>query len=68
MHPIMPFVTEKIWLTMPHDGKSLVTAAYPVEHSEFDNPEAEKQMDNLIELIKAAALQLMRRCRAQSTF
>ena len=53
MHPIMPFVTEKIWLTMPHDGKSLVTAAYPVEHPEFDNPEAEKQMDNLIELIKA---------------
>lgn len=53
IHPIMPFVTEKIWLTMPHDGKSLVTAAYPVEHPEFDNPEAEKQMDNLIELIKA---------------
>lgn len=53
MHPIMPFVTEKIWLTMPHDGKSLVTSAYPVEHPEFDNPEAEKQMDNLIELIKA---------------
>ena len=26
MHPIMPFVTEKIWLSMPHDGASLVVA------------------------------------------
>ena len=53
LHPIMPFVTEKIWLTMPHDGETLVTADYPVEHDEFDDPDAEKQMKNLIELIKA---------------
>ena len=53
MHPIMPFVTEKIWLSMPHDGASLVVAEYPVEHTEFDNQVAEKYMDNLIELIKA---------------
>ncbi|HIZ96360.1 MAG TPA: valine--tRNA ligase [Candidatus Ligilactobacillus excrementavium] len=53
LHPIMPFVTEEIWLAMPHDGTSLVTAAYPQEHTEFENKEAEKGMDNLIELIKA---------------
>ncbi len=53
LHPIMPFVTEKIWLTMPHDGKSLVTAKYPVVHDEFENAQAESQMANLIELIKA---------------
>lgn len=53
MHPIMPFVAEKIWLSMPHDGASLVVAEYPVEHTEFDNQVAEKDMDNLIELIKA---------------
>ena len=53
MHPIIPFVTEKIWLSMPHDGASLVVAEYPVEHTEFDNQVAEKDMDNLIELIKA---------------
>ncbi|NXZ95502.1 valine--tRNA ligase [Lactobacillus salivarius] len=53
MHPIMPFVTEKIWLSMPYDGASLVVAEYPVEHTEFDNQVAEKDMDNLIELIKA---------------
>ena len=53
LHPIMPFVTEQIWLTMPHEGRSLVTAAYPVEHPEFDDQAAEEQMENLIELIKA---------------
>ena len=55
MHPIMPFVTEKIWLSMPYDGASLVVAEYPVEHTEFDNQVAEKDMDNLIELIKAVS-------------
>lgn len=53
MHPIMPFVTEKLWLTMPHSGKSLVNAAYPVTHDEFNNQEAADQMNSLIELIKA---------------
>ncbi|GAX01072.1 valine--tRNA ligase [Secundilactobacillus silagei] len=61
LHPIMPFVTEKIWLTMPHDGKSLVTAKYPVVHADFDNQQAESQMGNLIELIKA-----VRNIRAQA--
>ncbi|WP_125707535.1 valine--tRNA ligase [Lacticaseibacillus porcinae] len=53
LHPIMPFVTEKIWLTMPHDGESIVVAAYPVTHKEFENADAIKQMQALIELIRA---------------
>lgn len=53
LHPVIPFVTEKIWLTMPHEGKSLVVAQYPEVHAEFDDPNAERQMENLIELIKS---------------
>jgi len=53
LQPIMPFVTEAIWQAMPHDGQSLVTAAYPVAHTEFDNPTAESEMTSLIDLIKA---------------
>ncbi|MFD1393016.1 valine--tRNA ligase [Lacticaseibacillus jixianensis] len=52
LQPIMPFVTEKIWLTMPHDGESLVTAAYPTTHQEFVNPAAVDQMQAIIELIR----------------
>ncbi|WP_407894224.1 valine--tRNA ligase [Lacticaseibacillus sp. N501-2] len=53
LHPIMPFVTEKIWLTMPHIGKSIVVAKYPVTHAEFENADAIKQMQAMIELIRA---------------
>ncbi|USS86825.1 valine--tRNA ligase [Fructilactobacillus cliffordii] len=53
LHPVMPFVTEKIWLSMPHEGKSLVTATYPEVHAEFTNENAESDMEHLIEIIKA---------------
>ncbi len=29
MHPIAPFVTEEIWLHLPHDGATIVTASWP---------------------------------------
>ncbi|MBW9307553.1 valine--tRNA ligase [Lactobacillus delbrueckii] len=53
IHPIMPFVTEKLWLSMPHEGKSIMTAAYPEAHAEFDNSKADEDMAFLIEIIKA---------------
>ena len=53
LHPVIPFVTEKIWLTMPHEGKSIVVAKYPEVHPEFEDQAAERQMENLIELIKS---------------
>ncbi|MBA1393443.1 valine--tRNA ligase, partial [Lactobacillus sp. XV13L] len=53
LHPIMPFVTEKLWLSMPHNGKSIMVAKYPETHSEFVNDQARNDMDFLIETIKA---------------
>ena len=53
MHPIMPFVTEKLWLSMPHDGESIMVADYPTTHKEFKNSAANEEMDFLIEVIKA---------------
>lgn len=53
IHPIMPFVTEKLWLLMPHNGKSIMVASYPVAHPEFENHVAEQDMEFLIEIIKA---------------
>jgi valyl-tRNA synthetase len=29
LHPIEPFITEEIWLTLPHDGQTIVTASWP---------------------------------------
>ena len=29
LHPIAPFITEEVWLTLPHDGQTIVTATWP---------------------------------------
>ncbi|WP_240405080.1 valine--tRNA ligase, partial [Lactobacillus crispatus] len=52
LHPIMPFVTEKLWLSMPHEGKSVMVAEYPTTHKEFENKQADQDMAFLIETIK----------------
>jgi valyl-tRNA synthetase len=53
LHPIMPFVTEKLWLALPHTGNSIVTASYPEVHAEFDNDAASTEMNHVLELIRA---------------
>ena len=42
LHPFMPFLTEELWQTMPHQGDSLVRQPFPVAANEWDNPEAEQ--------------------------
>jgi len=51
LHPFMPFVTEELWQTMPHQGESIVIAAYPAGMSK--DPDAEEQMDVLMETVMA---------------
>jgi len=29
LHPIAPFITEEVWLTLPHDGQTIMTATWP---------------------------------------
>ncbi|AOA00207.1 valine--tRNA ligase [Carnobacterium divergens] len=53
LHPIMPFVTEKIWESVPHHGESLVVAEYPVVCPEFNDETAAKGMEVLMELIRS---------------
>jgi valyl-tRNA synthetase len=53
LHPIMPFVTEEIWSQIPHEGDSLVVAAYPVVRPELTDDTAAKGMEVLKELIRS---------------
>ncbi|MBX3301797.1 MAG: valine--tRNA ligase [Nitrospira sp.] len=48
LHPFMPFITEELWQTFPHQGRSIVTQAYPMEEPSWDSSEAE-QLFALIE-------------------
>lgn len=53
LHPIMPFVTEEIWQNLPHEGETIVTAAYPEPNPAFDNREALDHMTILIDVIRS---------------
>jgi valyl-tRNA synthetase len=48
LHPFMPFITEELWQTFPHQGHSIVIQSYPREEPSWDSSEAE-QLFTLIE-------------------
>ena len=53
LHPFMPFITEEIWLALPHTGDSIMISSYPQTDPALDFPEDEASMDRIIGLIKA---------------
>ena len=53
LHPFLPFITEEIWLALPHTGDSIMISSYPQTDPALDFPEDEASMDRIIELIKA---------------
>jgi len=42
LHPFMPFITEEIWQTIPHQGDSIVVQNYPVSDEAWAAPDAEQ--------------------------
>ncbi|MDR4468064.1 MAG: valine--tRNA ligase [Nitrospira sp.] len=42
LHPFMPFITEELWQTFPHQGHSIVIQSYPMEEPSWDSSEAEQ--------------------------
>lgn len=53
LHPIMPFVTEEIWQSVPHAGESLVVATYPTVHPEQMDEKAAEEMEFLMDFIRS---------------
>jgi len=51
LHPFMPFVTERIWQSIPHDGKSLAIANFPEFEPARLNPEVEEKIKILFKVI-----------------
>jgi valyl-tRNA synthetase len=47
LHPVMPFITEEIWQSFPHEGLSIMTQPFPTEHQEWSNSQAEQDFSLL---------------------
>jgi valyl-tRNA synthetase len=47
LHPFMPFLTEEIWQTLPHQGESIVVQTYPVVDQAWVSPETEQNFSLL---------------------
>jgi valyl-tRNA synthetase len=48
LHPFMPFITEEIWQTIPHEGESIVIQSYPASNAAWKDSQAE-QLFTLLE-------------------
>jgi len=42
LHPFMPFITEEIWQHIPHEGKTIMTSAWPQYKNEWDFGDTDK--------------------------
>jgi valyl-tRNA synthetase len=43
VHPFMPFITEEIWQTLPHEGDSIVRRPYPTARQDWESQAAEQE-------------------------
>ena len=53
LHPFMPFVTEEIWQSLPHQGEALIVAPWPEYEEGHAFPQVEAEMKKVMELITA---------------
>lgn len=53
LHPFMPFITEEIWQKLPHQGETIMLAAWPKADATLRDETAENEMAVLIEVITA---------------
>ena len=53
LHPFMPFVTEQIWQNLPHEGETIVKAAWPKVNEALVFDDSKETMQQLVEIIKS---------------
>ncbi len=53
LHPFMPFITEEIWQTLPHEGESIMISAWPEYDENLDFASEEAEMNRIMTAIRA---------------
>jgi len=60
LHPFLPFITEEIWQSLPHEGESIMISNYPEQDDKLNFENDERIMARVLDVIKA-----IRRARAE---
>ena len=71
LHPFMPFLTEEIWQTLPHQGESIVVQRYPTSDGAWIAPDMEQRfglLEQTIGLVRASRVLLNYPLGQQITF
>ena len=53
IHPFIPFITEEIWQSLPHEGTALMLERYPAFDPTLSFPEDEQNFEMVMNAIKA---------------
>lgn len=53
LHPFMPFITEEIWQTLPHEGSSIMISEFPKFRQSNEHRQSAGNMGEIMSLIKA---------------
>ena len=52
LHPIMPYITEQIWQSIPHEGESIMVAPFPKADKSLLDEDAERRMEAVMEITR----------------
>jgi len=53
LHPFMPFITEEIWQSLPHEGESITVAAWPTVNDSLTDSAKASNMKLLSDIIRS---------------
>ena len=53
LHPFMPYITEEIWQTLPHEGEALIVAKWPEYDENLAFPAEAAGMEKVMAVIRA---------------
>ena len=53
LHPFMPFITEEIWQSIPHEGEALIIAQWPQYREDLAFKTEEDHMESVMGAIRA---------------